>query len=93
MKNEILIKLRGATPRSLVAKELGITPQGLGMIERGERIPRPGLMKNFAVYYKRTVDDLFFNQERHKTCQNLSVLKDCDSNNETCCTLNSKLAG
>lgn len=60
MKNEILINLRGKTPRFAVAKALRITPQGLGMIERGERIPRPNLMKHIANYYAKTVDELFF---------------------------------
>ena len=55
MKNELLISLRGKTPRLVVATTLRITPQGLGMIERGERIPRPDLMKRIADYYDKTV--------------------------------------
>lgn len=58
--NKKLIELRGEKTRRMVAESLGITVQGLAMIERGERIPRPGLMKKFSDYYKKTVDELFF---------------------------------
>lgn len=60
MKNEFLISLRGQKSRKTVAKDLRITPQGLGLIERGERIPRPELMKRIADYYDKTVDEIFF---------------------------------
>lgn len=58
--NKKLIELRGKRARKMVAESLGITSQGLGMIERGERTPRPALMKKFSEYYKKTVDELFF---------------------------------
>lgn len=60
MKNEVLIQLRGTRSRAEVAKDLGITVQGLGLIERGERMPRRELMLKFSVYYQKTVDELFF---------------------------------
>lgn len=60
MRNTILSELRGKRSRAEVAKERGITTQGLGMIERGKRIPRPDLMKRIADYYNKTVDELFF---------------------------------
>lgn len=60
MKNEVLIKLRGGKPRAEVAAALGITTQGLGLIERGERMPRKNLMIKFSLYYKKTIDELFF---------------------------------
>ena len=69
MENRELKCLRGDRSRADVAKELGITPQCLGMIERGKRIPRPGLMLKIANYYGQTVDSLFFNANGHKTCQ------------------------
>lgn len=58
--NKKLIELRGEKSRKMVAESLGITTQGLAMIERGERNPRPALMKKFSDYYKKTVDELFF---------------------------------
>jgi len=68
MRNLMLIDLRGMRSRAVVAKELGITTQGLGMIERGDRIPRPDLMEKIANYYNKTVDELFFDHKRHETC-------------------------
>jgi putative transcriptional regulator len=68
MENNLLIALRGNKSRAEVAKDLGITPQGLGMIERGVRTPRIKLMAKFALYYDKTVDDLFFYTLGHKTC-------------------------
>ncbi|WP_306303052.1 helix-turn-helix transcriptional regulator [Alicyclobacillus sendaiensis] len=61
-----LIEARGDKPRSLVARELGITPQALGMIERGQRTPRFSLMQKIADYYGKSVDELF--REEHSTC-------------------------
>ncbi|WP_371375280.1 helix-turn-helix transcriptional regulator [Sporomusa aerivorans] len=63
MKNQILLTLRGQKSRASVAKDLRITPQGLGLIERGERIPRPILMKRIADYYGKTVDEIFFDDK------------------------------
>lgn len=74
MVNNMLIILRGERARSIVAKELGITPQGLGMIERGDRIPRPDLMKRIADYYNKTVDEIFFNPKRHNMCQETETI-------------------
>lgn len=59
MKNELLITLRGNRTRAEVARALGITPQGLGLIERGERFPRKGLLIRFSEYYQKSVDELF----------------------------------
>lgn len=36
MNNSVLIRLRGEKSRVEVATALGITPQGLGLIERGK---------------------------------------------------------
>ncbi|MFA7467150.1 MAG: helix-turn-helix domain-containing protein [Desulfotomaculaceae bacterium] len=55
----VLIKLRGDRPRSKVAKQLGITPQMLGAIERGVRSPSLMLAKKIAVYYGVPLDDIF----------------------------------
>ncbi len=61
-----LMKLRGNRPRSKVAKELGITPQMLGAIERGVRTPSLMLAKKIAVYYGVSIDDLFFKDQGNK---------------------------
>lgn len=68
--NEFLVDLRGNKTKKEVAAALGISPQGLGMIERGERFPRQGLMKKIADYYSLTVDEIFFNKKCNKTLQN-----------------------
>lgn len=60
MNNSVLIRLRGEKSRVEVATALGVTPQGLGLIERGERLPRKNLMLKFSAYYKKTIDELFF---------------------------------
>ncbi|MET1247615.1 helix-turn-helix domain-containing protein [Sporolactobacillus sp. STCC-11] len=60
MRQNKLIKMRNGNPRSFVAKELGITPQMLGAIERGDRTPSLKLAKKIADYYNSSVDDIFF---------------------------------
>jgi len=59
----VLIKLRGDMSRSTVAKQLGITPQMLGAIERGVRSPSLMLAKKIAVYYGVSIDDIFFEDQ------------------------------
>lgn len=60
MGNKVLIQLRGDKTRVEVAADLGITPQGLGLIERGKRMPRKELLIKFASYYEKSIDELFF---------------------------------
>jgi putative transcriptional regulator len=64
--NQLLIDLRGKQSRALIAVKLGITPQGLGMIERGVRTPRPKLMEKFAEFYGKSVGELFFGGKETK---------------------------
>lgn len=54
-----LIELRGAKSRQSVARDLKITPQMLGAIERGDRNPSLQLVKRITDYYKISVDDIF----------------------------------
>lgn len=63
-----LIELRGNKGRTDVAADLGITPQMLGAIERGDRTPSLSLAKRIADYYKTTVDSIFFEENRHEMC-------------------------
>jgi Predicted transcriptional regulators len=72
MSKNLLIKLRGKKSRSVVAKDLGVSPQGLGMIERGERTPRPVLMKKIADYYEKSVGEIFFGEKRNDSGRNKS---------------------
>jgi putative transcriptional regulator len=70
-----LIKLRGQKSRQKVAKDLGITPQMLGAIERGSRNPSLALAKKMASYYGVSVDEvaeevesgIYFNQKGNET--------------------------
>jgi len=64
----VLFNLRGDYSRAKVASEIGITPQMLGAIERGDRTPSLQLAKKIADYYGATVDDIFFEQKGHKMC-------------------------
>lgn len=65
MKRQILINCRGEKSRSEVAVKLGITPQMLGAIERGDRTPSLPLAKKIADYYEKSIDEIFFNKNRH----------------------------
>lgn len=64
----VLFNLRGDYSRAKVASEIGITPQMLGAIERGDRTPSLQLAKKIADYYGATVDDIFFEQKGHELC-------------------------
>lgn len=62
-----LIQLRGKCSRLEVSEKLGITPQMLGAIERGDRTPSLSLAKKIADHYEVMIDDIFFTQNRNKT--------------------------
>ncbi|WP_272893707.1 helix-turn-helix transcriptional regulator [Heyndrickxia oleronia] len=74
MIRQKLIDYRGDRTRPEVAKELNITPQMLGAIERGDRNPSLSLAKKIADYYKVSIDEIFFNPNRHKMCPNKKVV-------------------
>jgi len=61
-----LLELRGRKSRPEIAKYLGITPQMLGAIERGDRTPSLELAKRIADYYGERIDDVFFEQKGNK---------------------------
>lgn len=63
-----MIEFRGDKGRTDVAADLGITPQMLGAIERGDRTPSLPLAKKIADYYSTTVDLIFFDDNRHESC-------------------------
>jgi putative transcriptional regulator len=60
IQREKLIMYRGNRSRGEVSKILGITPQMLGAIERGDRTPSLHLSKKIADFYQTTIEDLFF---------------------------------
>ena len=55
-----LRRLRGNKSLTEIAKNLNITPQMLGKIERGERTPSLNVAKRIALYYGVLVDEIFF---------------------------------
>lgn len=67
-KRQRLIDLRQDKPRPEVARHLGITPQMLGMIERGDRTPSLSLAKRIADYYGVSVDEIFFDAKGNEMC-------------------------
>lgn len=64
-----LRELRGNTPRSEVAKSVGISISALQMYECGDRIPRDDVKESIARFYGVTVGALFFNEKCHETRQ------------------------
>ena len=63
-----LINIRGSRPRRIVSNDLGITPQMLGAIERGDRTPSLTLAKKIADYYGVPMDNIFFEDSGNKMC-------------------------
>ena len=55
-----MIECRGEKTRTEIAQKLGITPQMLGAIERGERTPSLNLAKRIADLYKKSIEFIFF---------------------------------
>ncbi|HDU1203619.1 helix-turn-helix transcriptional regulator [Listeria monocytogenes] len=62
MRNKLVL-LRGEQSRQDVAKDLDITPQMLGAIERGDRTPSLNLANKIANYYNVPIEDIFFNNK------------------------------
>lgn len=56
----ILIELRGERSRETVASALNISVSALAMYETGARIPRDETKKKIASYYKKSVQEIFF---------------------------------
>lgn len=52
--------LRGNKSRDLVANDIGISISALQMYENGQRIPRDVIKVKLAEYYKKTVQEIFF---------------------------------
>lgn len=71
---QMLIDARGKESRPDIAKQLEITPQMLGAIERGDRTPSLLLAKKIADFYDRTIDELFFNSYRNELFLNQKTI-------------------
>ncbi|MFC0271090.1 helix-turn-helix transcriptional regulator [Metabacillus herbersteinensis] len=65
-----LLNLRAEKSRELVANKVGISISALQMYENGQRIPRDEIKIKLANYYKKSVQEIFFNHNTHKTCGN-----------------------
>lgn len=52
--------LRGRTPGREVCKAVGISRSTLSMYEQGQRIPRDEIKSKLANYYKKTVQEIFY---------------------------------
>ena len=57
-----LIELRGSRTQNEVAQAIGISVAAVGMYERGERIPRDEIKVKLAVFYGKTVSEIFFDK-------------------------------
>ena len=66
--NEKLRLLRGEKSQAEVARAVGISDSAMSAYENGERVPRDEVKIRLANYYGKTVQEIFFDQERHETC-------------------------
>lgn len=55
-----LVELRGDKSRKEVAKAVGISISALQMYENGYRVPRDEIKSRLAMYYKKSVQSIFF---------------------------------
>lgn len=60
-----LLALRGDISREFLAKEIEVSVSAIAMYENGERIPRDDIKVKLANFYNRTVQEIFFDKERH----------------------------
>lgn len=57
---EKLRKLRGEKTQKEVVKDLEITLSALSNYENDYRVPKDEIKKKLALYYKRTIEEIFF---------------------------------
>ena len=55
-----LVELRGEETRENVAAAVGVSISAISIYENGERIPRDDVKIRFAKYYKKSVQEIFF---------------------------------
>ena len=62
---ERLIIARGKKKREDVAKAVGVSVSAIAMYENGDRVPRDEIKVRLADYYKKSVQELFFDAKCH----------------------------
>lgn len=62
-----LKQLRNDRPLVEIALTIGITPQMLGAVEKGDRTPSLHLAKKIADFYNVSIDELFFEEIRNNS--------------------------
>ena len=62
-----LAKLRGDTPRSVIANAVGVSVSAMQMYENGERVPRDETKVALAEHFETTVGALFFGEKVHSS--------------------------
>lgn len=55
-----LITLRGEKTQAKLAKDLGIAQSTYALYETGKRVPGDDMKATIAAYYKKTVQEIFF---------------------------------
>lgn len=56
-----LKELRKNKSQKIVARDLGITESALSNYENNIRVPRDEIKKKIALYYKVSIESIFFN--------------------------------
>jgi len=62
-----LKQLRSDRPLVEIALSIGITPQMLGAVEKGDRTPSLPLAKKISDFYSVSIDELFFEEIRNNS--------------------------
>ena len=62
-----LAELRGDRSQERVARDNDLSLSAYTKYERGERIPRDEIKIRLAMYYNKTVQDIFFADKCHDT--------------------------
>ena len=60
-----LAALRGSISRDDLAKAIGVSVSAVAMYENGERIPRDDIKIKIANIFKRSVQEIFFDEKCH----------------------------
>lgn len=55
-----LLELRGDMAREKVANAVGTSVSAISMYENGERVPRDAIKIKLAAFYKKSVQEIFF---------------------------------
>lgn len=63
---ERLATLRGDTPRECVANAVGVSVSAISMYENGERIPRDAIKIKLAIFFGKSVQEIFFDEKCHE---------------------------